>query len=266
MPEIIISRPELSKTTPEANIAVVDTWIAETADKLNYMLTRLDKEKEAEAEEKEKKTSEVKILDDYDKVKELEKTGYVPDALVIAQMIENFADGCNTIAAAITAGRGNGVGGVQTAQETSPSQMAANIGTVASTNYSQGVTDADGRVNGNSASYVAGDSAGYTRGYQAGFSAGQASLKYEDVEFSIAGQNTNTTTGSHTVSHDIVAACVMSHRGGIGTYQSDGGTGAENVSWTISWSGRTITISEYINGWSQSGKSQTYKVRYYYFE
>lgn len=39
--DLHIERPELNAKTAEENIAAVDTWIADTADKLNIALTSL---------------------------------------------------------------------------------------------------------------------------------------------------------------------------------------------------------------------------------
>ena len=37
-----IDKPILNRATPEENIAVVDTWIASTADKINYIIEALN--------------------------------------------------------------------------------------------------------------------------------------------------------------------------------------------------------------------------------
>lgn len=154
-----------------------------------------------------------------------------------ASMKANFQAGCSTIASAITAGRdGQGAGGVNTASNATPTVMAGNIKTMAQKNYDQGYADA------------------------------LKILLYEDVEFDIPGSTGNTTTGTYTVSHDIEAACVLSITGAISIYT--GGVGATvdaNCAQEISWSGKTITISQYINGWNQGGKTRHYKVRYYYW-
>lgn len=41
--DIRIDRPILDKETPEENIAIVDRWIADTADKLNYYIEQLER-------------------------------------------------------------------------------------------------------------------------------------------------------------------------------------------------------------------------------
>ncbi|WP_165443996.1 hypothetical protein [Lachnoclostridium sp. Marseille-P6806] len=41
---IIFEKPILNKPTPEQNIALLDTWAAETTDKLNYVLHMLKAE------------------------------------------------------------------------------------------------------------------------------------------------------------------------------------------------------------------------------
>lgn len=43
---MIIDKPMLDKKTPEENLAIVDRWIADTADKLNYFMAQMEKEKE----------------------------------------------------------------------------------------------------------------------------------------------------------------------------------------------------------------------------
>lgn len=43
--DINIDRPILNKDTVEENMAVVDSWIADTADKLNYLIEQLNKER-----------------------------------------------------------------------------------------------------------------------------------------------------------------------------------------------------------------------------
>lgn len=46
--DIRIDRPILDKKTPEENIAVVDKWIADTADKLNYFIEQMNIERTSE--------------------------------------------------------------------------------------------------------------------------------------------------------------------------------------------------------------------------
>jgi len=41
-----IERPKLDKQTPEENLAVVDRWIADTADKLNYFIEEINRKEE----------------------------------------------------------------------------------------------------------------------------------------------------------------------------------------------------------------------------
>lgn len=43
--DIRIDRPILDRKNPEENIAIIDKWIAETADKLNYIINELNKER-----------------------------------------------------------------------------------------------------------------------------------------------------------------------------------------------------------------------------
>ena len=42
-----IDRPKLDRQTPEENLAIVDRWIAETADKLNFFIEEMNR-KEAQ--------------------------------------------------------------------------------------------------------------------------------------------------------------------------------------------------------------------------
>ena len=43
---IRIERPVLNRKTPEENIALIDRWIADTADKLNQYIEQLNREME----------------------------------------------------------------------------------------------------------------------------------------------------------------------------------------------------------------------------
>ena len=43
---IRIERPTLNRNTPEENMAIVDRWIADTADKLNEFISNVNKELE----------------------------------------------------------------------------------------------------------------------------------------------------------------------------------------------------------------------------
>lgn len=45
MIRVTIDRPILNRPTPEENLALVDTWIADTADKLNYIIDLINKER-----------------------------------------------------------------------------------------------------------------------------------------------------------------------------------------------------------------------------
>lgn len=42
--DIRIDKPMLNKDTPEENIAIIDRWISDTAEKLNYMIAQISKE------------------------------------------------------------------------------------------------------------------------------------------------------------------------------------------------------------------------------
>lgn len=41
--ELRIERPKLDRQTPEENLAVVDRWIADTADKLNFFIEEMNR-------------------------------------------------------------------------------------------------------------------------------------------------------------------------------------------------------------------------------
>ena len=45
---IRIERPSLNRKTPEENIALVDRWIADTADKLNAFISSVNRQLEEE--------------------------------------------------------------------------------------------------------------------------------------------------------------------------------------------------------------------------
>ncbi len=40
-----IEKPKLNRDTPEENLALVDKWIADTADKLNYFVQQVLRER-----------------------------------------------------------------------------------------------------------------------------------------------------------------------------------------------------------------------------
>lgn len=42
---MVIDKPKLNKPTPEENIALLDKWVSETADKLNIFITQIEKER-----------------------------------------------------------------------------------------------------------------------------------------------------------------------------------------------------------------------------
>lgn len=44
MIDIKFDRPILNKENPMQNIALIDTWIAQTTDRLNYMVQQYNKE------------------------------------------------------------------------------------------------------------------------------------------------------------------------------------------------------------------------------
>lgn len=46
--DIRIDRPILDKKNPEENIAIIDKWIADTSDKLNYFIEQINKERNNE--------------------------------------------------------------------------------------------------------------------------------------------------------------------------------------------------------------------------
>ncbi len=43
--DIKIERPILNGKTPEANLAIIDRWIADTADKLNFFIEQVNRER-----------------------------------------------------------------------------------------------------------------------------------------------------------------------------------------------------------------------------
>jgi len=46
MMDVHIDKPILNRKTPEENIALLDRWVSDTADKLNFFIEELNKEKE----------------------------------------------------------------------------------------------------------------------------------------------------------------------------------------------------------------------------
>lgn len=44
--DIRIDRPVLNGKTPEENLAKIDKWIADTSDKLNYLIEQLERNKD----------------------------------------------------------------------------------------------------------------------------------------------------------------------------------------------------------------------------
>lgn len=46
--DIRFDKPTLNRATPEENMAIVDRWIADTADKLNALVTIINREKEGD--------------------------------------------------------------------------------------------------------------------------------------------------------------------------------------------------------------------------
>ena len=43
---MIIDKPKLNRNTPEENMALVDRWISDTADKLNILLREVERIKD----------------------------------------------------------------------------------------------------------------------------------------------------------------------------------------------------------------------------
>lgn len=43
--DIRIDRPILDRDNPEENIAIIDKWISDTADKMNYLINEINKER-----------------------------------------------------------------------------------------------------------------------------------------------------------------------------------------------------------------------------
>lgn len=42
---MVIDKPILNKPTPEENIALLDKWVSDTADKLNIFIATMEKER-----------------------------------------------------------------------------------------------------------------------------------------------------------------------------------------------------------------------------
>lgn len=49
---MIIDKPILNRETPEENIALVDRWISDTADKLNLFIAQIERERKSEEDGK----------------------------------------------------------------------------------------------------------------------------------------------------------------------------------------------------------------------
>lgn len=47
---LIIEKPKLDRKTPEENMALVDRWISDTADKLNMLIRQIESERKDNAE------------------------------------------------------------------------------------------------------------------------------------------------------------------------------------------------------------------------
>ncbi len=43
--DLHIEKPKLNRPTPEENMALVDKWIADTADKLNVLILQIQRER-----------------------------------------------------------------------------------------------------------------------------------------------------------------------------------------------------------------------------
>ena len=43
--DLHIEKPKLNRPTPEENLALVDKWIADTADKLNVLILQIQRER-----------------------------------------------------------------------------------------------------------------------------------------------------------------------------------------------------------------------------
>ena len=43
--QIVIEKPVLNRGTPEENIALIDKWISDTADKLNFYIKQQNRER-----------------------------------------------------------------------------------------------------------------------------------------------------------------------------------------------------------------------------
>ena len=47
---VIFDKPKLNRKTPEENIALLDKWVSDTADKLNILFGELERNKDGTAE------------------------------------------------------------------------------------------------------------------------------------------------------------------------------------------------------------------------
>lgn len=172
MENTVFERPSLDLKTPESNIARTDTWIADTADKLNFLtnsilktFTKVTAQSDADRASVEENvaTIEQEIQDLNDLLQQASQD--LQDQLDtdrddIEELQESFPAGCRTIAQALTDN------GVQTAENASPETIADNIAAL----------------------------------YQLAFEAGQAAATIPDAEFTITG-DTGEIEQSITTEH-----------------------------------------------------------------
>lgn len=133
MENTVFERPSLDLETPESNIARTDTWIADTADKLNFLTNSILKtfakvtaqsntDRESVAENVATIEQEIQDLNDLLQQASQDLQDQLDtDREDIEELQESFPAGCRTIAQALTAK------GVQTADNASPETIADNI-------------------------------------------------------------------------------------------------------------------------------------------
>jgi CBS-domain-containing membrane protein len=133
MENTVFERPSLDLETPESNIARTDTWIADTADKLNFLTNSIlktftkvtaqsDTDRASVAENVATIEQEIQDLNDLMQQASQDLQDQLDtDREDIEELQESFPAGCRTIAQALTAK------GVQTADNASPETIAENI-------------------------------------------------------------------------------------------------------------------------------------------
>jgi len=174
MENTVFERPSLDLETPESNIARTDTWIADTADKLNFLTNSIlktftkvtaqsDTDRASVAENVATIEQEIQDLNDLLQQASQDLQDQLDtDREDIEELQESFPAGCRTIAQALTAK------GVQTADNASPETIAENIAEL----------------------------------YDLAFEAGKAAATIPDAEFTITG-DTGEQEQSVTSTHGV---------------------------------------------------------------